>query len=51
MKLTESKWNYMKNKFQEAHATNIQTLKKVSSKLWIHMGWRPIFEVGRTHAY
>ena len=28
-------WNYMKNKFREAHSTNIQTLKEVLMKLWV----------------
>ena len=33
----ENAWNYMKNKVQEAHSTNIQTLKKVLMKLWVHI--------------
>ena len=31
----ENAWNYMKNKVQEAHSTNIQTLKEVPMKLWV----------------
>ena len=31
----EIAWNYMKNKVQEAHSTNIQTLKEVLMKLWV----------------
>ena len=31
----ENAWNYMKNKVQEAHSTNIQTLKEVLMKLWV----------------
>ena len=31
----ENAWNYMKNKVQEAHSTNIQTLKEVLTKLWV----------------
>ena len=31
----EKAWNYMKNKVQEAHSTNIQTLKEVLMKLWV----------------
>ena len=34
----ENAWNYMKNKVQEAHSTNIQTLKEVLRKLWAHIG-------------
>ena len=30
----ENAWNYMKNEVQEAHSTNIQTLKEVLMKLW-----------------
>ena len=30
-------WNYMKNKVQEAQPTNINSLKEVLTKLWIHM--------------
>ena len=33
----ENAWNYMKNKFQEAHSTNIQILKEVLMKLWVHI--------------
>ena len=33
----ENAWNYMKNKDQEAHSTNIQTLKEVLRKLWAHI--------------
>ena len=33
----ENAWNYIKNKVQEAHSTNIQTLKEVMMKLWVHM--------------
>ena len=33
----EHAWNYMKNKVQEAHSTNIQTLKEVLMKLWVHI--------------
>ena len=33
----ENAWNYMKNKVQEAHSTNIQTLKEVLMKLWVHI--------------
>ena len=33
----ENAWNYMKNKIQEAHSTNIQTLKEVLMKLWVHI--------------
>ena len=31
----ENSWNYMKNKVQEAHSTNFQTLKEVLMKLWV----------------
>ena len=31
----ENAWNYMKNKVQEAHSTNIQTSKEVLMKLWV----------------
>ena len=31
----ENAWNYMKNKVQEAHSTNIQTVKEVLMKLWV----------------
>ena len=31
----ENAWNYMKNKVQEAHSNNIQTLKEVLMKLWV----------------
>ena len=31
----ENAWNYIKNKVQEAHSTNIQTLKEVLMKLWV----------------
>ena len=31
----ENAWNYIKNKVQEAHSTNIQTLKVVLMKLWV----------------
>ena len=31
----ENAWNYMKNNVQEAHSTNIQTLKEVLMKLWV----------------
>ena len=27
----------MKNKIQEAHSTNLQTLKEVLMKLWVHI--------------
>ena len=27
----------MKNKVQEAHSTNLQTLKEVLMKLWVHI--------------
>ena len=33
----ENAWNYMKNKVQEAQPTNINSLKEVLTKLWIHM--------------
>ena len=33
----ENAWNYMKNKVQEAHSTNIQTLKEVPMKLWVQI--------------
>ena len=33
----ENAWNDMKNKVQEAHSTNIQTLKEVLRKLWAHI--------------
>ena len=31
----ENGWNYLKNKVQEAHSINIQTLKEVLMKLWV----------------
>ena len=33
----ENAWNYMKNKVQEAHSTNIRTLKEMLMKLWVHI--------------
>ena len=33
----ENAWNYMKNKVREAQPTNINSLKEVLTKLWIHM--------------
>ena len=33
----ENAWNYMKNKVHEAHSTNIQTLKEILMKLWVHI--------------
>ena len=27
----------MKNKVQEAHSTNLQTLKEILMKLWVHI--------------
>ena len=35
LKPIENAWNYMKIKVQEAHSTNIQTLKEVLMKLWV----------------
>ena len=32
--------NIMKNKVQEAHSTNLQTLKEVLMKLWVHIDAR-----------
>ena len=37
LNLIENAWNYMKNKVQEAQPTNINSLKEVLTKLWIHM--------------
>ena len=37
LNLIENAWNYMKNNVQEAHSTNIQTLKEVLMKLWVHI--------------
>ena len=39
-----------KNKVQEAHLTNIQTLKKVPTLLQIIMGVNFFSEAARTHA-
>ena len=33
----EYAWNYMENKDQEAHSTNIQTLKEVLMKMCVHI--------------
>ena len=33
----ENAWNYMKNKVQEVPSTNLQTLKEILMKLWVHI--------------
>ena len=48
----ENAWNCMKNKVQEAHSTNIQTLNEVLMKLWvpIYQGWGQV-QLTKYHKY